>query len=304
MKVLVLYFTQSGQQENIVRTLMKPFTDAGDSVHFERIKTVETYPFPWSAFTFFNAFPETFTQQPLPLQPLSEKAFENYDLVVLGYQPWFLTPSRPISSFLQSADAAKILKGKPVVTILGSRNMWLGAQEKVKKRLLDAGAKLVGHIALVDNSGNLTSLVTILRWMLYGKKEPFWFFPAAGVAEKDIQHTEVFGKMIKSAASKGNFDTLQNELNSEGAIVVKPNLVLMEKRGQRGFGFYSKFILAGGPLGSAGRKRRVYIFMNVLPTAIVLLSPLLFVMSKILLIVKRKELKQEAEYHMQNSFRS
>jgi hypothetical protein len=123
------------------------------------------------------------------------------------------------------------------------------------------------------------------------------------VAEKDVQHTEVFGKMIRSSAAKGNFDTLQNELNSEGAIVVKPNLVLMEKRGQRGFGFYSKFILAGGPLGSAGRKRRVYIFMNVLPTAIVLLSPLLFVMSKILLIVKRKELKQEAEYHMQNSLR-
>jgi hypothetical protein len=303
MKVLVLYFTQSGQQEKIVRTLTKPFADAGDSVHFERIKPVETFPFPWSAFTFFNAFPETFTQQPLALQPLSAKAFEDYDLVVLGYQPWFLTPSRPISSFLQSTDAAKILKGKPVVTILGSRNMWLGAQEKVKKRLIDAGAKLVGHIALVDNSGNLTSLVTILRWMLYGKKEPFWFFPAAGVAEKDIQHTQRFGSMIRSSATKGNYDTLQNELNSEGAIVVKPNLVLMEKRGQRGFGFYSKFILAGGPIGSSGRKARVYIFMNVLPTAIVLLSPLLFIVSKILLVVKRKELRAEADYHMQNGLR-
>ena len=56
MKVLVLYFTQSGQQEKIVRTLTKAFTDAGDSVHFERIEPVESYPFPWSAFTLFNAF--------------------------------------------------------------------------------------------------------------------------------------------------------------------------------------------------------------------------------------------------------
>jgi hypothetical protein len=303
MRILVIYFTQSGQQEHIVRTLTKPFTDAGDHVHFEGIKPVESFPFPWSAFSFFNAFPETFTQQPYALQPLSAKAFETYDLVVLGYQPWFLTPSRPISSFLQSADAAKILHGKPVVTILGSRNMWLGAQEKVKKWLIKAGANLVGHIALVDNSGNLTSLVTILRWMLWGKKDAFWFFPPAGVAQKDIEHTAVFGSLIRSAASNQNFDNLQSELNAQGAILVKPNLVLMEKRGQRGFGFYSKFILAGGPVGSPGRKRRVYIFMNVLPTAIVLLSPLLFVMSKVLLIAKRKQLKEEVEYHMQNSLR-
>lgn len=304
MKVLAIYFTQSGQQAEIVQTLLKPFTDAGDEVHFEALRPVEAFPFPWTAFTFFNAFPETFTQQPYPLMPLSEKAFADYDLVVLGYQPWFLTPSRPVSSFLQSADAGRILNGRPVVTILGSRNMWLGAQEKVKRRLAEAKANLIGHIALVDNSGNLTSLVTILRWMLWGKKEPFWFFPAAGVAKQDIEHTPVYGQLIRNAVVQKSYGTLQTDMNKAGAIQVKPNLVLMEKRGQRGFAFYSKFILAGGALGSPGRKRRVYIFMNVLPTAIVILSPLLFVLSKVLLVVKRKELAAEAAYHMQNGLRS
>jgi hypothetical protein len=303
MKILAIYFTQSGQQAEIVQTLLKPFADAGDEIHYEAIKPVESFPFPWSAFTFFNAFPETFTQKPYPLQPLSQKAFESYDLVVLGYQPWFLTPSRPMSSFLQTADAAKILNQKPVVTIIGSRNMWLGAQEKVKKRLLDAKANLIGHIALVDKSGNLTSLVTILRWMLWGKKEPFWFFPAAGVAKKDVEHTSVFGRIIRKALTDKKFNDLQKDLNASGAILVKPNLVLMEKRGQRGFSFWSKFVLAGGESGSPGRNRRVRTFMFVLPTAIVILSPLLFVVSKLLLIVKRKQLKEEAEYHMQNSLK-
>jgi hypothetical protein len=304
MKILVIYFTQSGQQAAIVQKLFKPFADAGDEVHYEALKPVESFPFPWSAFSFFNAFPETFTQQPYPLQLLSQKAFADYDLVVLGYQPWFLTPSRPVSSFLQSLEAAKILNGKPVVTILGSRNMWLGAQEKVKKRLIDAKANLVGHIALVDKSGNLTSLVTILRWMLWGKKEPFWFFPAAGVAKEDVEHTTVFGDIIRKAVLLKDFRGLQKDLNSKGAIMVKPNLVLMEKRGQRGFSFWSKFVLAGGEPGSRGRKTRVRTFMIVLPTAIVILSPLLFILSKVLLIVKRKQLKEEAEYHMQNELRS
>jgi hypothetical protein len=303
MKILAIYFTQSGQQGTIVQKLLQPFVDAGDEVHYELIKPVEAFPFPWSAFTFFNAFPETFHQKPYPLQPLSAKAFDQYDLVILGYQPWFLTPSRPISSFLQSPDAAKILNQKPVVTILGSRNMWLGAQEKVKKRLLDAKANLIGHIALVDKSGNLTSLVTILRWMLSGKKEPFWFFPAAGVAKEDVEHTPVFGEIIRKALSQKKLDNLQKDLNAEGAILVKPNLVLMEKRGQRGFSFWSKFVLNGGEPGSPGRNARVRTFMFVLPTAIVILSPLLFVLSKVLLVVKRKQLKEEAEYHMQNSLK-
>src|SRR5689334_18803489 len=224
MKILAIYFTQSGQQATIVQTLLKPFIDAGDEVHYEVLKPVESYPFPWSAFTFFNAFPETFHQRPLPLQPLSQKAFDSYDLVVLGYQPWFLTPSRPISSFLQSPDAMRILKGKPVVTILGCRNMWLGAQEKVKRRLLDLNANLVGHVALVDKSGNLTSLVTILRWMLGGKKEPFWFFPAAGVAQADVEHASAFGKIVRKTMDTGNFEGMQKDLNAEGAILVKPNL--------------------------------------------------------------------------------
>jgi hypothetical protein len=303
-RILAIYFTQTGQQETIVQSLLKPFIDAGDEVHFERLRLVENFPFPWSAFTFFNAFPETFTQQPLPLQPLSAKAFEAYDLVVVGYQPWFLTPSRPVSSFLQSPDATRILKGKKVVTILGCRNMWLGAQEKVKRRLLDLNASLVGHVALVDKSGNLTSLVTILRWMLSGKKAPFWFFPAAGVAQQDIDHTPAFGQILRTSMETGSYDSLQKELNAQGAILVKPNLVLMEKRGQKAFSVWSKFVIAGGPQGSKGRNRRVRIFMNALPTAIVILSPLLWLVSRILLIVKHRQLSQEAEYYMQNSLRS
>jgi hypothetical protein len=302
-KILVVYFTQSGQQNRILQFLVKPLSDAGHKIHFEEIKPVTKYPFPWSAFQFFNAFPETFTQKPLALEPLSSNAFEDYDLVILGYQPWFLSPSRPISSFLQSEDGKKILTNKTVITVLGCRNMWLGAQEKVKKWLQQVDAKLVGHIALVDKGGNLTSLVTVLRWMLYGKKDPFWFFPAAGVAEQDVQHTTVFGNIIKRAVDSKTFETLQNSLNDEGAIEIKPNLVLMEQRGQKSFSVWAKFVAAGGDSHSWARKIRVYIFMYLLPTVIVILTPLLWLSSAIMLVLKRKQLVNEIEYFKQTSLR-
>lgn len=302
-KILVVYYSQSGQQLSIIRSLTKPLSDAGHSIHIEEIQPVEKYPFPWSAYQFFNAFPETFHQKPLELKNLSPKAFEEYDLVIIGYQPWFLTPSRPISSFLQSEEGKRILKSRNVVTILGCRNMWLGAQEKVKRRLKEAGANLQGHIALADRSANLSSLITILRWMLTGKKDAFWFFPAAGVAQADIEHAGVFGQSIAKAIESGDYQSLQSSLNEHGAIEVKPSLVLLEKRGQKGFSVWSKFIASGGSLHSTARKIRVYIFLYFLLPAIFVLSPLLWLTSKIFLVVKRKELLEDVAYYKQNSLR-
>ncbi len=302
-KVLIFYYSQSGQQLSILQSLTRPIQQAGHEVHIEEIKPMEKYPFPWSAYQFFNAFPETFHQQPLPLKPLSAKSFETYDLVIIGYQPWFLTPSRPISSFLQSEEGKKILTNKPVVTILGCRNMWLGAQEKVKRRLAEAGAQLKGHIALVDRSGNLVSLITILRWMLTGKKGGFLFFPPAGVSENDISHASAFGESIARALQSGDFSTLQSAMLQKGAIDVKPSLVLLEKRGQKAFSVWSRFIASGGTLYSTGRKLRVYTFLYVLLPSIFILSPILWTLSRIMLLVKRKQLLEDVEYYKQTSLR-
>jgi len=303
-RILILYYTQSGQMLSILQSLAAPLIRAGHTIHFEEIQPLEKFPFPWSSYQFFNAFPEVFSQKPQSLKSMSAKATNGYDLIILGYQPWFLTPSRPVSSFLQSDDGKRILSTKPVVTVLGCRNMWLGAQEKVKKRLKAAGASLVGHIALMDRSSNLTSLITILRWMLTGNKKPFWFFPAAGVSEQDVEHAQSYGELINKALDNGEFATLQASLNQAGAIDIKPNLVLLERRGQKAFSVWSKFIASGGPLHSTGRKIRVYIFMYLLLTVIPLLSPLLWIVSRILLTLKRKQLIQDVEYYKQNSLRN
>ena len=303
-RILILYYTQSGQLLSILQSLVRPLIHAGHTIHFEEIQPEEKFPFPWTSYQFFNAFPEVFSQKPQALKTLSAKATNGYDLIILGYQPWFLTPSRPVSSFLQSDTAEKILSGKPVITVLGCRNMWLGAQEKVKRRLSNLNAKLVGHIALIDRSPNLTSLITILRWMFTGNKKPFWIFPAAGVSEPDITHAAVYGELINEALANNAYDGLQTRLNQAGAIDIKPNLVLLERRGQKAFSVWSKFIASGGAVHSTGRKIRVYIFMYLLPTAIFFLSPLLWIVSRVMLTVNRRKLIQDVEYYKQNSLRS
>jgi flavodoxin len=302
-RILVVYFTQSGQMRTIAERFCAPFAgDADSSVAYEELKLAQPFPFPWSAFTFFNAFPETFFEKPVALQALSDKVNDDYDLVVLAYQPWFLTPSPAMSSFLQKEEAKKLLTNKKVVTLIGCRNMWLGAQEKVKKRLVAVGAELVANVALVDRSPNVVSVVTILRWMLKGKKDPFWGFPAAGVSDADLDKCTEYGKMVQKRLSSDQWEGLQEELNAQGAVEIVPELVLMEQRGQRAFGIWSKFIGAA-PIGSLSRSLRVYIYMTLLPTAVFILSPLLAIISWLLLKLKNDELVAEVKYFKQNKLR-
>jgi flavodoxin len=302
-KILVVYYTQSGQMRDIAERFCAAFaSDSVYTVDYEELKAAEGFPFPWTAFSFFNAFPETFKEKPIALQPFSDKVKGDYDLVVLAYQPWFLTPSPVMSSFLQTADGQRLLTNKKVVTLIGCRNMWLGAQEKVKKRLAKVGAKVIANIALVDKSPNVVSVVTILRWLLWGKKDKFWIFPAAGVSEADIAMCETYGQLTKAALETDKLDTLQQSLNDKGAIEIVPELVLMERRGQRSFSIWSGFV-GGKPIGSVGRSARVYLFMFLLPTAVFILSPVLMVLSALMLRLRRDELMADVNYFKMNELR-
>ncbi len=152
-KILAVYFSQSGQTRAIVESFLRPVIADGNEVEYLQIKTTHQFPFPWSIPVFFDTVPESVNIIPTALEPWQTK-LNQYDLVVLGWQPWNLSPSIPFSSILQDEKFKALIKGKPVITISGCRNMWINAQEKNKKLLQAAGAKLVGNIALVDRHIN------------------------------------------------------------------------------------------------------------------------------------------------------
>lgn len=283
-KVLVIYFTQSGQLNNAVRSTLKNYeSDPGVEIFYENITPVIPFPFPWTYMQFFNAFPETVFGITCELKPLSINRDVIYDLVIIAYQPWFLSVSRPINSFLHSSDAARLLKDKPVITILACRNMWLNAQEKMKQQLKNIGANLVGNITYVDRSSNLVSLITVLAFTLGGIKDRFLgIFPKYGVPDKELETKAwKYGDIILGYLKSGSFVGMQQKLVSEGAVTVKPNLMIMEGRGKVLFPLYAKFIMKKGAANSKSRQTRVRIFGIVLPLAILLLSPVITIISRL-----------------------
>jgi len=155
-KVLAIYYTQSGQMRDIINSFTAPLTEAGASVEKVEVKLVSDYPFPWTGAGFYAVMPDCVQEVPAELQPIDLKE-KKYDLIILGYQPWFLWPSIPSNSILNNHGIKAILKNTPVVTISEARNMWLNAYERVREKLKSAGANLVGNIALVDRHANAIS---------------------------------------------------------------------------------------------------------------------------------------------------
>ena len=78
----------------------------------------------------------------------------------------------------------------------------------------------------MDRNPNLVSIVTIIRWMFYGKRA-FYIFPKAGIIEKDIANASTFGAII---IGHMNQDSLEpSDLLQEQAVRIEPSLLLLEK---------------------------------------------------------------------------
>lgn len=294
MKILVIYASQSGQLKDILEHLVADMP-ADTTIDFARIELEQPFPFPWSSDTFFDAMPECILQVPSVMKPLPGILMQDFDLVILGYQPWFLAPSNPTTSFLKSTWA-KVLEGKPVITVIGCRNMWLNAQEKVKVELQRLQARLVGNIVLEDRHSNLVALLTIIRWMFKGQKEASGWLPAAGVADAEIAAARRFGPPIVQHFRNNTLDLLQDDLLAKDAILLRPNLVIIERRGASQFPKWAKKARAKGGPGDPERKPVIDNFKRLLLVSIFVLSPISNLLAKLQTAFSHKKLKREVTY--------
>src|ERR1700722_10747106 len=187
--VLLIQYSQSGQLAVVAGHIIAPLIEAPDvEVRGETLKPVDAYPFPWPVLRFFDTFPEAVYLDAPPMQPLTVDTTKRFDLVILAYQVWFLSPSLPVAGFLKSDAAKKLLRDTPVVTVIACRDMWLMAQEQVKALLVSCGARLVGNVALVDEAGTMGSFLATPLWVLTGNRGPRLggLIPRAGVKTQQI----------------------------------------------------------------------------------------------------------------------
>ncbi|OWP85357.1 dialkylresorcinol condensing enzyme DarA [Flavobacterium davisii] len=294
-KVLVVQFSQSSQLTQITQNIAAPLVGESDiEVSYYTISIDKSFPFPWDKVSFFDAFPESFLQIPSELKdPQNEVLHQKYDLIILGYQVWYLSPSIPMNSFLKSAIAKQLFKDTEVVTVIGARNMWALAQEKVKKQLQELGAKLTGNIVLVDRNINHISVITIVQWMFTGKKEKYLgVFPKPGVSESEIKEATKFGKVIINYL-KDKSIPLQNELVAHNAVEVRPFLIEMDTKANKMFKIWANLIIKK----TKSRPFWLKVFNYYLFVAIWCISPLVYLIYLLKRPFINNKIKKQKAYY-------
>ena len=285
-KILALYYSQTGQMKRILDALFLPLAKTPEiAVTYQEIKPQQAFPFPWTRKTFLNVFPESVLEMSVDLFPL-DIGGEKPDLLVLAFQPWYLSPSLPVTAFLQTSMAAELIAGTKVLTVIGARNMWVQSLACVKSRIESLGGTLAGNIVLVDRAPNLVSLVTIAYWMFSGKKDRLWgIFPSPGVAESDIEGSSKWGKLLGSALIQNRLDDLEKNLISLGAAEINAPLARMEGRGKKIFLLWARAMI------KYPQKRNLLLnlFFVELIVGIVILSPLYSLSNMVMGFFKRKQ---------------
>ncbi len=279
-KILTIHYSQSGQLTEIV----DQFCNGIENAAFEHVRISPKYPFPfpWTNDVFFDIMPDTVLENAIELEPFSFQE-NTYDLIVLAYQPWFLSPSMPITALLKQENFQKMIKDTPIVTLIGSRNMWLNSQESIKKLILDADGNLVGNVPLIDRNPNLLSVISILHWMQTGKKTKKWgIFPKPGVSDEDIAGIKKFGRLLNTDLQSYDFSNYQAKVVENGGVTIPTNILFIEGKAKRIFRIWANLIQKKTAAGG-NRKFWVNFFKYYLLFALFIVSPILLLVYFVLI---------------------
>ncbi|GAA5106985.1 hypothetical protein GCM10023211_07530 [Orbus sasakiae] len=294
--VLLVYYSQTGQLTKLAESFISPLHDLPEiNLEIQAVEPTTNYVFPWSFNRFFNIFPETVHLRPDPIiTPVF--AQDKYDLIIIAYTVWFLSPSQPITALLQHNNTKKILAGTPVVTLIACRNMWLMAQETVKQLLTQSQAKLVDNVVRIDSCGGPASFIATPLWMLTGQKQPLRWLPKAGIDDKEINDCAKYGQKIKTTLLS-NKPIEQPMFKHMSAVKVNERLILSEKIGYRSFYLWGKLLIKAGNISTYLRQFILYFYIAFLVCMICTVVPITALIKTLLSPwLKKRILKQKNRF--------
>lgn len=299
-KVLIVYYSQSGQLSEVVHSIARPLETAQDiEVVYECLVPMQPYPFPWPFLQFFDTFPETVYDDPHPIMPISDRARGDFDLVILAYQVWFLSPAQPITAFLQSDDGARLLANRPVITVIACRNMWLMAQEKMKQQLERLDAHLIDNVVLTDPANSATTFFSTPLWVLTGNKGPFLhgLIPEAGVSAQDTKQAVRFGEAITRQLPGRAAEDLRPMLEGLGAVHVLENLIASEQIAIRSFRMWGALLRSLGAPGGRVRRATLLVYVIFLILMIITVVPITSLIKRLAAPLLKQRTANQRRYY-------
>lgn len=122
--MLIIYYTFSAQTSGLIHRLASGLSEQGVEVSEERLEPNRKLKFPIGTIPATLAMMLiTFFRGRIPIKPLSEKCWQEYDLIILVGPTWSYNPSGPILSLLDR-DGARLFAGQDVLPLISCRGYW------------------------------------------------------------------------------------------------------------------------------------------------------------------------------------
>ena len=169
-QVLLIYFSFSGQTGVLINRFATGLKEQGVEVFFEKLKPVKHLRFPLGGiFRTFAMMLTTFFRIRVPIQELSSKCDQEYDLIILAGPTWSYNPSGPVLSFFDRYGK-EVLEGREVLPLISCRGYWKMHWRGLRKKLQKCGAHFSNVIAF--SHPNLEPWCTIGVFLKIAGKNP------------------------------------------------------------------------------------------------------------------------------------
>lgn len=145
-KVLIVFFSLSGQTRGLLENLARGLREAGGEVTLERLEPLVRLRFPLGSFyKTFVLMLTTFFRKRVAIKPLSLTTTDGFDLIILAGPTWSYNPSGPVLAFIDR-DGKQLLEGRTVLPLISCRGYWRTHWFGLRRLLNQCGASVPNSI--------------------------------------------------------------------------------------------------------------------------------------------------------------
>ena len=202
-RVLLLYYSYSGQARKVLETAGEVFRERGYEVVPAAIEfTDPQYSEPFSRFPLQRVWPDMLSV--LKAQGRGELGGikipdvvtdGEYDLICLGSPTWWKTVSMPMRTFLKSPEAQKVLSGKPFAVFVVCRQYWLENLTAVRELAQEQGGRFIDEIHYTYPGDTVRSMMALTSYLGSGENRKRYLgvpIPPTNVQPEQLTRARTF----------------------------------------------------------------------------------------------------------------
>lgn len=203
VRVLLLYYSFSGQASGLVHRLVGGLASRGVEVVMERLHPEVPLRFPIGSIprTFKMMFTSLFRYR-VEIAPLPLVCFAPYDLIILAGPTWSYSPSGPVLRLLDR-DGRQLFAGRRVLPFISCRRYWRNHFSYLKRRLIACGAIVANRVVFTHPSPEPVLTLGVFLKLAGRNPEKSRFlgkwYHKYGHSQQQLQEAELVGVRLGEA---------------------------------------------------------------------------------------------------------